>query len=70
MIKMKIEQPKDGYYGQTYTECPYCKKPLLFYSSLSLCHYCSKSLPDMRALKLSVNYRVKWHRSIQNVSNA
>jgi ribosomal protein S14 len=51
MIKMRIEQPKDGYHGQTYTECPHCGKLLSFYSTLSSCQYCSTSFPNMRALK-------------------
>jgi hypothetical protein len=63
MIKMKIEQPKDGYYGQTRSECPHCGKMLSFYSALNACPHCSISLPNMRALKFDVNYRIKWHRS-------
>jgi hypothetical protein len=63
MIKMKVEQPKDGFYGQTRTQCPHCGKVLTFYSILKTCGYCTLSLPDMRALKLDIKYRIKWHRS-------
>jgi len=63
MIKMQIEQPKDGYCGQTRTECPHCGKMLSFYSTLKTCSHCSSSLPDMRALKFNIEYRIQWHRS-------
>jgi hypothetical protein len=69
MIKMKIELPKDGSYGQTRTQCPHCEKILTFYSTLTACGHCSLSLPNMRSLKFNIEYRVQWHRRSLNVKD-
>lgn len=63
MILMKIKQTHDGYCGETFVDCPYCGKKMSFYSILKTCRHCDLSLPDMRALKLDINYRIQWHRS-------
>jgi hypothetical protein len=68
MINIKISQPKDGYMGETYVFCPGCGKITIFYSvSPPICSHCTLSFPDIRSLKLKINYRTNWHKGVYNV---
>lgn len=67
MINIRIVYPKDNTFPETFVYCSKCSNKTLFYSvSPRKCTHCSNIFPDIRALKLSSDYRVDWHKDLKN----